>query len=137
MDQIPPLPSHLSLHSLLANVPVSQVTWWLPLGYHGLRHQPIRSLYLIHAFFTLLFIRIPVWIILSLPRSNRSRRPWSNLDYRLSRSDPYPDRFPFPAALLDAIAVYSYLVNVVGFEAANVTVAGDSAGANLALSLIR
>lgn len=60
-----------------------------------------------------------------------------NLEYRRSTSDPYPESFPFPAALLDAVAGYNYLVNTVGFEPANIVVVGDSAGGNLTLSLTR
>jgi len=239
----------------------------LPSGFHDLRHQPFRSLYLIYSFFTLLFVRIPIWTLLSLPRSNRSRPSWSIggnvvvkvmyqvmsvieersgflidlpnhkaarggkgvksvwveavpnlitgqlkawaevsnvdsisipgywmdskgsdtkagerakpgekviyhlhgggyfflsahpssptsevvkglleylpsirrafcLEYRLSTSEPYPESNAFPAALLDAIAGYSYLVNL-GFEPANIIIAGDSAGGNLTLALTR
>jgi acetyl esterase/lipase len=38
---------------------------------------------------------------------------------------------------LDAVAGYNYLVNVVGFEPANIIVTGDSAGGNLTLALTR
>ena len=44
---------------------------------------------------------------------------------------------PFPAALLDAIAGYNYLVNEVGFSPDDIIVAGDSSGGNLALALVR
>ncbi|KAF9012407.1 Alpha/Beta hydrolase protein [Cyathus striatus] len=49
-----------------------------------------------------------------------------SLEYRLSRGKPYEPAHPFPAALLDALAGYNYLVNT-----------GDSAGGNLALALTR
>lgn len=43
----------------------------------------------------------------------------------------------FPAALQDAISSYSYLLNDLGIPAHNIVLSGDSAGANLALSLLR
>ncbi len=60
-----------------------------------------------------------------------------NLEYRLSSHDPSPRENPFPAALLDALAGYAYLVNEVGFHPSNIIVGGDSAGGNLALALTR
>jgi acetyl esterase/lipase len=57
-------------------------------------------------------------------------------EYRLSAGEPAP-RNPFPAALLDALAGYAYLVRVVGFSPADILVEGDSAGGNLALALVR
>lgn len=60
-----------------------------------------------------------------------------NLEYRLSTHDPNPRENPFPAALLDALAGYAYLINDVGFDAADIIVVGDSAGGNLALALTR
>ena len=57
--------------------------------------------------------------------------------YRLSSSKPFPPSNPFPAALLDGLACYSYLLNVVGFKPENIIVSGDSAGGHLALSLAR
>jgi len=59
------------------------------------------------------------------------------LEYRLSSTDPLPSANPFPAALIDAIAGYNYLVNAVGFDPSNIIVEGDSAGGNLALALTR
>ncbi|KAL4063639.1 Alpha/Beta hydrolase protein [Scleroderma yunnanense] len=59
------------------------------------------------------------------------------VEYRLSSTHPLPDRNPFPTALLDALAGYNYLVNVVGYSPSNVIVAGDSAGGNLSLALVR
>ncbi|KLO09150.1 alpha/beta-hydrolase [Schizopora paradoxa] len=60
-----------------------------------------------------------------------------NLEYRLSSHDPYPRENPFPAALLDALAGYAYLINDVGFLSSDIVIAGDSAGGNLALALTR
>ena len=60
-----------------------------------------------------------------------------NLEYRLSRRASGKPVNPFPAALLDAIAGYNYLVNEVGFSPKDIIVLGDSAGGNLALALVR
>ena len=43
---------------------------------------------------------------------------------------------PFPTALLDALAGYTYLVNL-GFKEEDIILCGDSAGGNLALALTR
>lgn len=59
------------------------------------------------------------------------------VEYRLSSHKPFEVAHPFPAALLDALAGYNYLVNVVGFSSADVIIEGDSAGGNLALALVR
>ncbi|KAF7782619.1 CAZyme family CE10 [Agaricus bisporus var. burnettii] len=60
-----------------------------------------------------------------------------SLEYRLSSAEPFSVAHPFPTALLDALAGYVYLVNVVGFSPSNIIIEGDSAGANLAQSLTR
>lgn len=60
-----------------------------------------------------------------------------SLEYRLSSSAPYAVANPFPTALVDAIAGYHYLIDTVGFEPEDVTIAGDSSGGNLALALVR
>lgn len=52
-----------------------------------------------------------------------------SFDYRLAPEHPYP------AALEDALKVWDYLMHY-GYGARNVIVAGDSAGGNLALSLV-
>lgn len=60
------------------------------------------------------------------------------LEYRLSKGPPEAaSTNPFPAALLDAIAGYNYLINDVGFPPEDIIVTGDSAGGNLALALVR
>ncbi|KAI9453158.1 alpha/beta-hydrolase [Lactarius psammicola] len=59
------------------------------------------------------------------------------LEYRLSKHEPDEPANPFPAALLDALAGYVYLTDVVGFAPENIVVEGDSAGGNLALALVR
>jgi len=60
-----------------------------------------------------------------------------SVEYRLSSARPFAVANPFPAALIDAIAGYSYLVNDVGFAPADIIVTGDSAGGNLAHALTR
>jgi len=60
-----------------------------------------------------------------------------SIEYRLSSAAPWPVANPFPAALLDALAGYNYLVNVVGFSPADIIVSGESAGGNLAHALTR
>ncbi|KAI5891578.1 alpha/beta-hydrolase [Schizophyllum commune H4-8] len=60
-----------------------------------------------------------------------------SVEYRLSSLAPSPERQPFPAALLDALAGYAYLVNTVGVAPENIIVGGDSAGGNLAYALTR
>ncbi|KAI0642426.1 alpha/beta-hydrolase [Trametes meyenii] len=59
------------------------------------------------------------------------------VDYRLAASAPHPITNSFPAALLDTIAAYRYLVEDAEFEPQNIVVAGDSAGGNLAVGLVR
>lgn len=61
-----------------------------------------------------------------------------SLEYRLSKGPPetVPTN-PFPAALLDAIAGYNYLVSEVCFAPEDIILEGDSAGGNLALALTR
>ena len=60
-----------------------------------------------------------------------------NIEYRLSQGPPWPVENPFPAALIDVIAAYNYLVNVLFFKPSNILVMGDSAGGTLALQLVR
>lgn len=60
-----------------------------------------------------------------------------SVDYRLSSIPPSERGNPFPTAVIDAIAAYKYLVCEIGLVPQNITVAGDSAGGNLALALTR
>ena len=57
-----------------------------------------------------------------------------SLEYRLAVGKHKPAH-PFPTQLLDALAGYNYLVNVVGFSPDDIIIAGDSAGGNLAHAL--
>ncbi|KAL1742147.1 Alpha/Beta hydrolase protein [Schizophyllum fasciatum] len=60
-----------------------------------------------------------------------------SVEYRRASAAPLPARHAFPAALLDGLAGYAYLVRVVGFAPADIIVEGDSAGGNLSLALAR
>ncbi|KAH8828060.1 endoplasmic reticulum protein [Flagelloscypha sp. PMI_526] len=61
-----------------------------------------------------------------------------SVEYRLSSTAPLTTPTnPFPAALLDALSSYLYLVDTLGFPSAQIVVCGDSAGGNLALQLTR
>ncbi|GBE81342.1 hypothetical protein SCP_0310690 [Sparassis crispa] len=61
------------------------------------------------------------------------------IEYRISDPGPDSNAIPnsFPAGLMDVVAGYVYLVDVVGFEPENIIVVGDSAGGNLALAFAR
>lgn len=60
-----------------------------------------------------------------------------SLEYRLSSSAPFPTANPFPAALIDAVTGYNYLISQVGFDPSDIIIVADSAGAHLALSFLR
>lgn len=60
-----------------------------------------------------------------------------SVEYRRSSHKPFELASPFPAALLDAIAGYDYLISTVGFSPSDIVLVGDSAGGNLAVALIR
>lgn len=57
-----------------------------------------------------------------------------SLQYRLSG---YGNTNPFPAALQDALSSYVYLLNTLKIPSSQIIFAGDSAGAHLAISLLR
>ncbi|KAH9893197.1 alpha/beta-hydrolase [Cubamyces lactineus] len=59
------------------------------------------------------------------------------VDYRLSVAPPAPPTNPFPAAVLDGLAGYWYLVHEAGFEPQNIILAGDSAGGNMVVAIVR
>lgn len=60
-----------------------------------------------------------------------------SIEYRLASAEPFATAHPFPTQILDALAGYNYLVNIVGFAPADIIVSGDSAGGNLAHALTR
>ncbi|KAI0761786.1 alpha/beta-hydrolase [Trametes elegans] len=72
-----------------------------------------------------------------LLRYSKSLERTFAVDYRLLAPRGRPPANPFPAALLDAIAAYRYLVHDAGFEPQNVVLAGDSAGGNLVIAVVR
>ncbi|KAF5337769.1 hypothetical protein D9758_016624 [Tetrapyrgos nigripes] len=57
-------------------------------------------------------------------------------EYRLAAGPPYEINNPFPAALIDIIAGYRYLLDL-GFEPRNIIVASDSCSGILAYQLLR
>ncbi|KAJ7665707.1 alpha/beta-hydrolase [Mycena rosella] len=59
------------------------------------------------------------------------------VEYRLAAGPPLEIMNPFPAALIDVIAGYRYLVEEVGVDPANIIIGGDSAGGILAYQLAR
>ncbi|KAJ3560890.1 hypothetical protein NP233_g10542 [Leucocoprinus birnbaumii] len=59
------------------------------------------------------------------------------VDYRLSSAPPFTPRNPFPAALIDALSGYLYLIERAGFKPENIILSGDSAGGHLAVALTR
>ena len=59
------------------------------------------------------------------------------VDYRLSTTRPDEPTNHFPAALLDCVAAYRYLLVNLGFDSRFVTVVGESADGNLAFALMR
>ncbi|KAJ3796265.1 Alpha/Beta hydrolase protein [Lentinula aff. detonsa] len=58
-------------------------------------------------------------------------------EYRLSSGEGMEAQNSFPAALIDALAGYVYLVNTVKVDPSDIIVEGDSAGGNLALALTK
>lgn len=71
-----------------------------------------------------------------LKHSTTIRRALS-VEYRLSSSAPYPVEGQFPAALIDGVAGYDYLVKELGFNPRDIVIMGDSAAGHLVLSLTR
>ena len=71
-----------------------------------------------------------------LEHSKSLERTFS-VDYRLTASVPNTPANPFPAAIIDSLAAYRYLVQDCSFEPKNIILVGDSAGGNLALALMR
>lgn len=61
-----------------------------------------------------------------------------SVEYRLSIGPPFAEHVanPYPAALIDALSGYVHLLQL-GFKPSDIILCGDSAGANLALALVR
>ncbi|KAJ3554231.1 hypothetical protein NM688_g3214 [Phlebia brevispora] len=70
-------------------------------------------------------------------RHNQEFSKAFQIEYRLSQGPPLPHENPFPAALIDAVAGYHYLVKVMGYKPSNILLMGESAGGGLAISLVR
>jgi acetyl esterase/lipase len=76
----------------------------------------------------------PTDTLRALPRIRRLL----SMEYRISVGEPVaPASHSFPAALLDVLSGYSYLVNTLQFGTKNILLGGDSCGANLAVALMR
>ncbi|KAF9644832.1 alpha/beta-hydrolase [Thelephora ganbajun] len=76
-------------------------------------------------------------VIMGLLAKTKTVNRLFSLEYRLSSSAPLPIANPFPAALIDAVTGYNYLISELGFEPNNVIVVADSAGGHLALCFLR
>ena len=76
-------------------------------------------------------------VITGLLEKTKSVNRLFSLEYRLSSTSPFPVANPFPAALVDAITGYNYLISELEFEPKNIVVVADSAGGHLALGFIR
>jgi len=59
------------------------------------------------------------------------------LEYRLTSALPFDPYAPFPAALIDALSGYHYLITTMGFLPDNIIIAGDSAGGHLVFGIAR
>ncbi|KAI0340675.1 alpha/beta-hydrolase [Trametopsis cervina] len=59
------------------------------------------------------------------------------IDHRRAQGPPLEPKNAFPSAVIDAISGYDYLVKDLGFKPENILVTGDSAGASLAIQLVR
>ncbi|TFK41377.1 Alpha/Beta hydrolase protein [Crucibulum laeve] len=57
------------------------------------------------------------------------------VDYRVSSAPPFESANPYPAALIDAIPGYQYLLHTAKFKPDNIIISGDSAGGHLAVAL--
>ncbi|KZV89533.1 alpha/beta-hydrolase [Exidia glandulosa HHB12029] len=75
------------------------------------------------------------WRSLELGSSGYLIRAFA-IEQRLSSAAPLARANSIPAALLDALAGYRYLVHNLGFEPKNIIVEGDSAGAHLGVNLV-
>ncbi|KII84163.1 hypothetical protein PLICRDRAFT_32564 [Plicaturopsis crispa FD-325 SS-3] len=148
---VPPVPDlvfgELSTWSTVANVhPIQIPGYWIdksgldiPLGQAPAPGEKV--LYCLHGGGFISHSAHPNDLVAYIPKGllrhvEPMRRAFS-AEYRLSKTAPHEPSNPFPAALLDALAGYNYLVNSVGFAPADIILEGDSAGGNLALALTR
>lgn len=100
-----------------------------------------KILYSLHGGAYALFSAHPHDAMAEVPRGIMQHTPSIHrslaLEYRITKGPSTTPVNPFPAALLDAIAGYNYLVCEVGFDPSDIILGGDSAGGNLALALVR
>lgn len=148
IDGVPDLiTAELKVFSAVANVAPVRIPgyWYAKKGFPRKPASPVepnqRVFLLIHGgAFTQLSAH-PKCMTSTLPQSlvelSDNATHALSVEYRRSSISPLPDQHPFPAALLDALAGYNYLVSTIGYDPRNVIVAGDSAGGNLALALAR
>ncbi|RXW16779.1 hypothetical protein EST38_g9085 [Candolleomyces aberdarensis] len=76
-------------------------------------------------------------IVRGILKHTPSIRRVFSVEYRLSSGKPFTVAHPFPTSLIDVLAGYNYLVNVVGYSPSDIIICGDSAGGNLAHALTR
>ncbi|KAK0241702.1 Alpha/Beta hydrolase protein [Armillaria nabsnona] len=141
---VEPLPSSeisdelLMLASASGAVPVRIPGYWIPASSSlSLAKRGEKVLYSLHgggyyegtAHPSSLTATIPASILKSCPSVTRAFA----IEYRLSTIHENA----FPAALLDALSGYHYLVNILHISPSDIIVEGDSAGGNLALALTR
>lgn len=67
----------------------------------------------------------------------RGFRRCFQVEHRKARGDPFKQQNAFPAALIDILAGYDYLVKDLGFKPENILISGGSSGSNLALGILR
>ncbi|PCH43961.1 alpha/beta-hydrolase [Wolfiporia cocos MD-104 SS10] len=74
-------------------------------------------------------------IPLSIMSQCASTKRALSVEYRLCEITPPAN--PFPTAIIDILAGYYYLIDIVGFAAEDIIIIGDSAGGHLALAFAR
>ncbi|KAI6025215.1 Alpha/Beta hydrolase protein [Pisolithus microcarpus] len=148
MDEVPDLMNaELKIWSSVANVTSIRIPgyWYAKSGVNSKPSTPIAAgqkvfLYL-HGGGFIRMSAHPRSLISIMPRSLvelTDDAPYAlAVEYRLSSAYPFAEEHPFPAALLDALAGYNFLVNTMEYNPSDIIVAGDSAGGNLAIALTR
>ena len=100
-----------------------------------------KVLYYLHGGYYSAFSANPGDLVAKLSRDvlrcSKSITRAFSLEYRRTSGPWDAPVNPFPAALVDAISGFHYLTHDVGFAPENIIIAGDSAGGNLGLALVR